>query len=204
MAKQPYSRSVFINCPFDINYRLFFNAVVFAVFDCGYVARCAQEIQDSSQTRIEKIFQMISECQFGIHDLSRTELDANNLPRFNMPFELGIFLGAKRFGEGRQRKKTCIVLDKERYRYQLFISDIAGQDIVSHENDEDKIIQLIRDWLSDASRRKTIPGYAETLRRYNLFKIDLPSMCTRFKLNPSDLTFNDYCNVVSVWLAANP
>lgn len=33
---------------------------------------------------IEKIFKMISQCKFGIHDISLTELDpSNHLPRFN-------------------------------------------------------------------------------------------------------------------------
>jgi hypothetical protein len=40
---------------------------------------------------------MIEECRFGINDLSAVELGATaGLPRFNMPFELGLFrLGGK-------------------------------------------------------------------------------------------------------------
>jgi hypothetical protein len=87
-------------------------------------ARCALEIDDGSQVRIERILRIISECRFGIHDLSRTELDRRNrLPRFNMPLELGLFLGAKRFGNRAQREKVCLILDREPYRYQRFISD---------------------------------------------------------------------------------
>ena len=64
----------------------------------------------------------------GIHDISRIERDTvNNLPRFNMPFELGLFLGARRFGTRPQRDKQCLVLEAERYRYQKYLSDIAGQ-----------------------------------------------------------------------------
>ena len=94
-----YANQVFINCPFDPQYEAVFDALVFAVFDCGFVARCALEIDDGSQIRIEKIFSIVEQCKFGIHDLSRTDLDqATGLPRFNMPLELGIFLGAKRYG----------------------------------------------------------------------------------------------------------
>jgi hypothetical protein len=99
MRKPGYGGRVFVNCPFDESYLPIFNSIVFAVFDCGYQARCAKEIDDSGQVRIEKIFKIIAECRFGIHDISRTGLDlASGLPRFNMPFELGAFLGAKRFG----------------------------------------------------------------------------------------------------------
>jgi len=106
MQKSDYNDSVFINCPFDSDYKLIFDAIVFAVFDCGFIACCAMAEQDASQIRIEKIYTIISNCKYGIHDISRTELDADtSLPRFNMPLELGIFLAAKRFGRDEQRKK---------------------------------------------------------------------------------------------------
>ena len=90
---------VFINCPFDIDYSPIFDALVFVVYACGFRPRSARELDDNGQTRIEKLYNIIDECRFGIHDLSRTELDqVNRLPRFNMPLELGIFLGAKRYG----------------------------------------------------------------------------------------------------------
>src|SRR5690242_1621153 len=133
MADTYYSRSVFLNVPFDRRYRPLFRAIVFAVFDCGFVARCAWESADGSRIRLEKIYQLIGACRLGIHDISRTELDAESqLPRFNMPLELGVFFGAKRFGRDRQRDKACLILDKAQYRYREFCSDIAGQDIDAH------------------------------------------------------------------------
>src|SRR5207244_972943 len=128
MRDQRYEYTVFINCPFDDAYRPLLEAVVFAVHDCGYVARSSLEVTDASQVRIEKITAIIEACRLGIHDISRTEIDPQTqLPRFNMPLELGLFLGAKRFGTGKHKAKTCLILDVERYRYQKFISDIAGQ-----------------------------------------------------------------------------
>lgn len=91
-----YDVSVFINCPFDDDYRPLFYAVVFAVYDCGLVPRCSLEVSNAGNVRIHKIVSLIKDCRWGIHDLSRTELNPNGLPRFNMPLELGIFLGAQR------------------------------------------------------------------------------------------------------------
>ena len=88
--------NVFVNCPFDDGYKAQFRATVFTIMRCGCVPRCALEIVDSAQTRISKIQSIIAECRLGVHDISRTELNQNGLPRFNMPFELGLFLGAKR------------------------------------------------------------------------------------------------------------
>jgi hypothetical protein len=108
---------------------------VFTVSVCGFVPRCSLEHDDASQVRLEKIYRLIGSSSFGIHDISRTELDGeNHLPRFNMPLELGFFLGAKQFGAGRHRSKRCLILDRDRYRFQKFISDIAGQDIKAHGN----------------------------------------------------------------------
>jgi hypothetical protein len=52
------------------------------------VVRCAQEADDGGQVRVDKLYNIIAECRFGIHDLSRTTLDSEyRLPRFNMPLE---------------------------------------------------------------------------------------------------------------------
>lgn len=196
---------VFLNCPFDELYRPIFEAVVFAVHDCGYVARCSLEVTDASQVRIEKIAAIINACKFGIHDISRTELDpATRLPRFNMPLELGLFLGAKRFGAPRHRSKTCLILDVERYRYQTFISDISGQDIAAHGGEPDEAIGAVRDWLSAATPRTiTIPAGSIIARRYGTFREELPAACERLQLRVEELTFADYVVQVEEWLKLN-
>lgn len=178
-----------------------FRAGVFAVQACGYRPRCALEIYDSGQVRIEKIFTMIGQCRFGIHDISRTELDpGNHLPRFNMPLELGIFLGAKRFGDSGQRRKDCLIFDRDAYRYQMFGSDIAGHDIAAHANEEARLVTAVRDWLASKSKQEITPGGQEIHRRLMLFRTDLPVICDHVKLNPETLTYGDYVNVVAAWL----
>jgi hypothetical protein len=200
-----YTRNVFINCPFDETYQAIFQSIIFTVFDCGYTPRCSLEIEDSSEVRIDKIARVIADCKYGIHDISRTELDKDtNLPRFNMPLELGMFLGAKRFGDDEQGKKACLILDRGPYRYQSFISDIAGQDIQSHKNDDSEAIKVIRNWLRSVSGRVTIPGGKEILRRYHNFKMELPTLCKKMKLAIDEMIFNDYTHIVFQWLKRNP
>jgi hypothetical protein len=100
MARKPgYNDNVFLNCPFDSEYWPVFEAIVFTIFACGFVPRCAREEADSSDVRVDKLVRLIQQSRYGIHDISRVELDdAHGLPRFNMPFELGLDLGCKRFG----------------------------------------------------------------------------------------------------------
>jgi hypothetical protein len=194
-----FDKNVFINCPFDPEYRELLGAAVFTVLDCGFIPRCALEISDSGETRIQKLLKIIADCKFGIHDLSRTELDKiNNLPRFNMPLELGIFLGAKAFGNRSHQSKRCIILDTEKHRYAKFISDIAGQDVSSHDNTVDKLIATLRDWLCTHSHL-SLPGGDHIKQRYKAFKRALPKICVQLNQKPSKLTFKDRVNAIKVW-----
>ena len=200
MQSTHYNDNVFINCPFDSAYKKLFDAMVFAVHDCGFIPRCALEEDDASQVRIDKIYSMIADCRYGIHDISRTEDKSSGLPRFNMPLELGIFLGAKKFGIEEQKRKKCLILDTEPYRYQQFISDIAGQDIQAHNDAPDLTVKVVRDWLRNASRRETIPSGSIIWKRYQEFMEKLPQMAREGRLIVEELVFNDYTSMVTQWL----
>ena len=196
-----YTNNVFINCPFDEDYKPLFNSIVFAVHDAGFIARCALEVSDATQNRLAGIMKIISGCKYGIHDISRTELDEeNSLPRFNIPLELGIFFGCKRFGDRNQRKKSGLILDKEPYRYHIFISDIAGQDAYSRGNEQRQAINQVRKWLRTASGRTTIPGGGEIWNRFNKFQKDLPAICEELRIQVGELTFVEYRDFVVEWL----
>ncbi len=198
---EDYTKNVFLNCPFDHKYLKIRNAIIFAIFDCGFVPRCALEEDNSGNVRFDKIKRLISSSKYGVHDISRTEPDkTTKLPRFNMSLELGVFLGAACYGDHRQKDKNCLIIDKKMYRYQVFMSDIAGQDVRSHENKPDTAIKIIRDWLNTASGRKTIPGGGQIQRRYKRFQKDLPAMCKQVPIRVDELTYNDYTNFISDWL----
>lgn len=196
------TRDVFINCPFDSKYKDFFRAIVFVVMRSGFRPRCALETDDSSENRFEKICNIIRECRYGIHDISRTELDPHSkLPRFNMPLELGMFIAAKRFGTGVHKLKRCIVLDKRRYRYQKFISDIAGQDIHSHETKFTNLMETLASWLRDQSGDPKVPGGRIIAKEFDSFRRKLPKICRVQHLHPDELTFGDYAKLVARYLA---
>lgn len=172
---------------------------MFCIFDCGFIARCSLEEEDGGEVRIEKIFKIISECKLGIHDLSRTEICKNTkLPRFNMPLELGIFLGAKKFG---QHEKSCLITDRKIYRYQSFISDLAGHDIKAHNDKPEKLINLVSAWLRNETKgRRIISGGTEVNQRYKEFSESLPSMLKDQKITKKEMTFNIYAQLASAWL----
>ena len=195
------SSDVFINCPFDEDFTAGFRALVFGVIACGFRVRCALEVDDAAETRIEKLYRIIEQSRFGIHDISRTELDnESGLPRFNMPLELGIFLGAKRFGQKAQKQKRCMVLDCERYRYQTFISDLAGVDIKAHNGIAREMVGCVRAFLATSSKRKSVPTASAVLSSYDRFMHGLPEIARAADLDHEDLLFPDYAQLVVGWV----
>jgi hypothetical protein len=174
---------------------------VFAVYNLGFIARCALEVDDSGEVRLAKITRIIAECSYGIHDISSVGLGTiTNLPRFNMPLELGLFLGCKLFGGAAQRRKGCLILDSKPFRYRASISDIAGQDIHVHKGLPRHAIVEVRDWLVNVSRTKGLPGGMEIAKRYTRFVKDLPDICNNLKRQPDKLTFADLSEMVEIWL----
>ncbi len=206
MARAPYRKSVFVNCPFDDDYAPLLDALIFAIHDCGFVARCALEIDDGGAVRTETIFRMMAECKFGIHDISRTELDpVSALPRFNMPFEMGVFLGARYFGNPIQKEKVSLILERNRFDYQKYCSDIAGQDTRAHNGDIPTLIKAVRDWLRNSITQPglRLPSGKRMALRFGQFLKDLPPLCEQLNLDADDLLLNEYTDLVVGWLDVN-
>lgn len=184
-----------------MQYRPLFDAVVFAVHACGFVARSALEVTDSSEIRLDKICRLIRDCLLSVHDISRTELDAaHRLPRFNMPFELGLALGETRFGRSRAKQKRFLIMDVERHRYQKFLSDIAGQDIAAHDGDPDRAVDCVRRWLASVSIARDVPGTKHILGQLKEFQESLPALAEELHADPDELEFAERRKLIVRWL----
>lgn len=200
MKIRDYDRNVFINCAFDPTFLEMFRAIVYTVHDCGFVARCALEAVNKTTVRIDKIIKIIDQCKYGIHDLSCVEITKESpLPRFNMPYELGIFMGCIYFGDAHHKRKEVLVLDAEPHRYKQLISDLSGYDFPPHRNDINILIGIIRDWLAESSN-KSLPGEIYYQERYVKFLKVYPELCKQLHENPITLNFKDYYALVSVWI----
>lgn len=195
-----YDVSVFVNCPFDDEYQPLFRALVFAVTYCGFAVRCALEVDDSVETRAEKIIRLVRRSRYGIHDISRTESNAEGLPRFNMPYELGLFVGFRHGGGPGQGWKVALVLGREPYRFQKFLSDIAGQDIRSHGGLAGGVVRQVRNWLQNQTDRE-LYGADHISARFAAFLADVPQLLTDLKRSPADLdNYLDYYQLVFKWV----
>ncbi len=169
----PFDKNVFINCPFDTEFGILLKPLVFALLYLGFEPRLSQT-KSSSHIRVDQILQHINESKFGIHDLSRSKaMQPGDLPRFNMPYELGLDIGCAKFGNRRHRGKKILILETEKYHYQKVLSDIAGQDIENHNNDPRLIVKKVRDWFATLNATEDYPGSNDIWSNYNQFRIDL-------------------------------
>lgn len=165
-----YSKNIFINCPFDAEYREIFLGTLFTTIYLRYTPRLALESADSGLTRINKIVNLIKESKFGIHDLSRMiSSEKDEYYRMNMPFELGIDYACQNIYCEKFPSKKILILDSEQYRYQKAISDLSGCDIKKHHNNVIIAIRVVRDWLVNIDLKRATSGNG-IWTQYNYFQ----------------------------------
>ena len=187
------NRNVFINCPFDDDFKSSFEVLIFTIAANQYFPRCALEESDSGDIRFDKLCRLIDASDRSIHDLSRIELGLNGLPRFNMPFELGLFMGAKRFGGKRQRTKSALVMVAEPFRLPAYLSDLAGNDPASHHSHPNNVIAIVRRFLHTKPDGTPLPGASSILSDFNDFKSAMPVLASSLKFtNDETDPYRDY------------
>ena len=122
-----FDRSVFVNCPLDEDYDRILRAVRF-----GLIPRIATERGDAGEPRISKILDLIQSSRYSVHDLCRCQArDEGEYYRLNMPFELGLDFGCRRYGAGQLSTKVILVLEEQRLGtpppIRIHVSTKAGQ-----------------------------------------------------------------------------
>lgn len=198
-----FEQNVFINCPFDNDFKPLLKALAFELIYLGFSPKLSQTLS-SSAIRVNQIKNLIKTCKFGIHDLSRSKaMVAGELPRFNMPYELGLDIGALEYGSGKLKTKRILILETERFHYQKVISDIAGQDIESHNDDPKTLITKVRNWFSANFPEKTIVGQSVIWIAYNQFIDDLNTnlSATYTDEEIEEMPIGDFIKFANDWIS---
>lgn len=122
--------SVFLNIPYDAPFEDLLLAYIAGITAFGFTPRATLEIP-FGQRRLDRILNLIAQCKYSIHDLSRVQLDRKppRTPRFNMPFELGLTVALERAA---YRDHSWIVCETVRRRINKSLSDLDGTDAYIH------------------------------------------------------------------------
>lgn len=182
-----FQTTIFINCPFDKEYKPLLKALIFTSLYLGFEPQISTTVS-SGYLRIEEIKKLISGSKYSIHDISRCEpLKIGELPRFNMPYEMGIDIGCTEYGDLQMRSKRCLILEKIKNRYDTVISDISGQDIKEHNNKPKKLIEKVLEWFTanGAIPVNQVPSLSSTWAKYQdcNAKIEVTLASSGFKKN---------------------
>lgn len=170
MPDPNFARNVFVNCPFDEEYEPILQAILFCLVRFGLVPRLATERSDAGESRIDKIQELIESAKYSIHDLSRCQARfVGEHYRLNMPFELGLDFGCKRYFGPPFSSKVVLILEEEKYRYQAAISDLAGTDIEAHGAKFQVAIRKVRNWITGQGGFEEV-GAAKVLSEYEDFQ----------------------------------
>lgn len=153
-----FENSVFINCPFDDKYKELLWPLLFTVVYFDLEPKVSQTVS-SGNVRVEEIKKLIKSSKYSIHDISRCKLSIiDDVPRFNMPFEMGLDIGCQTYGHGKLKSKKCLILETEKYHYQKVLSDISGQDIKDHNDDTNQLIYKVREWFIAVFNQRIAPA----------------------------------------------
>lgn len=151
-----YAKNVFINCPFDSKYFELLKTLIFTVVYFDFNPRIALESSDSGESRLDKIVNIIQDSKYSVHDLSRLQAKAvDEYYRLNMPFELGIDYGLRKFKKSYADKRS-LILETEKYDYMKAISDINGFDIKSHNDIPEQMVECLRSWFSETVGQRNL------------------------------------------------
>lgn len=145
--RREYSdRAVFLNIPYSKSYSDLEVAIIPTVTAYDLAPRMARQ-RTRMEVRLQKIFEMILCCRFGLTDLSY-------LRRMNMPLELGLMLALG---------KESFVMSRKRYTGLRAVSDLNFCDIHYHEGSVPKLISGLSQWIEEVCSPKRLT--TETLVR---------------------------------------
>lgn len=206
-VKREFEQNVFINCPFDPDYYPLLQPLLFTIVYLGFNPKIALERSDSGEQRIDKICELIKESKYSIHDLSRLKSkERGEFYRLNMPFELGVDYGSRRFAANELKTKKYLILEKGTFDYRKALSDISGVDIKSHDNQPAKMVQAIRNWFVETVGLKNVAGPTAIWYEFNDFASDFYTQRKSEGFSREDLNVmpvREYIDFIKNWLRSD-
>jgi hypothetical protein len=162
------AESVFLNIPYDPPFENLYLAYIAGVSAFGLRPRTALEIP-TSHRRLDRILNLIQQCQYSIHDLSRVELDRTPppTPRFNMPFELGLAVALEKAAVPGH---AWIVCESRRFRLKKSLTDLDGTDPYIHDG---TIRGLFRELGNVFVRNRSQPTVDQMMKVYRTLRANL-------------------------------
>lgn len=130
---------MFLNLPFDRRHEKLGVALIAGIVSVGLIPRSVVELPPHLN-RLDRLLELIGSCTYSFHDLSAVGVcaDTPRVPRFNMPFELGLAVG-RWHGKNHQFR----ILESKPHRVQKSLSDMNGFDPMIHGGTVEGIFDVV-------------------------------------------------------------
>lgn len=151
--------------PFGDEHERVYLALIAGLSALGFIPRCVLQVDAGGRHRLERLYRLISECGSSVHDLSCVELspDRPKVPRFNMPFELGLAAAMNLAGS----RHRWFVLEAQRYQLQKSLSDVNGYDPFIHDGAPGGVLDVLRDMFRTSRPQ---PSTAKLMKVYEALR----------------------------------
>lgn len=141
-------QQVFLNYPYDDEFKPFESALTFGVVAAGLLPLCALDISAPDVVRLSGLAKAIDSCYYSAHDLSRSQgYGPGNLARMNMPVEMGMALHQALSAQLHEHR--CAFFVPSPHDYHAFASDLAGLDPKCYNDDFVQLLTGVYEWLAD-------------------------------------------------------
>jgi hypothetical protein len=171
----PNPRFAFLNIPFDKPFAPLCLAYISGLCGFGLVPQAVLQIP-GSQRRLDRLTELMSQCQYSFHDISRVELDKARprVPRFNMPFELGVAVGMAGFSGD---DHFWYAFEAKPHRALKSLSDLNGTEVYVHDGRPTGVFRCLTNALARSRHRPTVLDlqaiYRDLLRTAGTIRRDL-------------------------------
>ena len=100
-----------------------------------------------------------------------------------------------------------MILEERPFDYRRALSDIAGLDIKSHDNDPLKLVRAIRNWFVETVGVEGVEGPMVIWHKFNDFASDFNAKRRTEGFSKTDLDtmpIPEYLRFIKSWIRANP
>lgn len=163
--------NVFLNIPFAPTHEYLYLALIAGLTALRLTPRCVLEIPPQ-QSRLYRLFELIGSCAYSVHDLSYVKLSGgggDKVPRFNMPFELGIAV-ALALAQPGPRQHQFRILEAKEFRLQKSLSDVLGHDPYIHKGRAEGVLEALLNVFSDLPESADINEMRRVYRAVRRFR----------------------------------
>ena len=153
--------SVFLNVPYDANFENLLLAYIAAISAFGFTPRATLEIP-FGQRRLDRILALV-------------QLDARapRVPRFNMPFELGLTVALEKTA---RPDHAWVVCESMRRRINKSLSDLDGTDAYIHDGTIKGVFREVCNAFVGSSRQPTV---TEMMQIYRVLRAQFQGILRR-------------------------